>query len=302
MPLKGNEVKSKALMLSELTYWQSVVQNAIGCTIGSFLAIGASVLIYWLTIHKANRTAKVALQQEELNRVRAFAVMVVDAKYVVEKQLKHIESYIELLKGQPRRFPKITLVPLGKIQRIVDTITVEETGLAYMRHFPFDNSASEFTQILDYFDYFFSELGGLAELVKMATLNHEARANSYSDLLDELNKLIVANSANNGTSEVIEKVREIRAEYARMRGGSGDIEAAQDKLVWPLFHYLRTVGAEKVREDDFCRNLFYTSSQLIEYYALIPDGYANFQDEMEGIGRNVRSNLQNLEQTASRLL
>jgi uncharacterized protein (DUF2062 family) len=35
-----------------MTYWESVIQNAIGCTIGSLLANSASYLIYYRSTKK----------------------------------------------------------------------------------------------------------------------------------------------------------------------------------------------------------------------------------------------------------
>jgi len=301
-------------MLLELTYWQSVVQNAIGCTIGSFLAIGVSVLIYWFTIRKSVESAKVAIFLEEQNRIKAFSLMVSDAKYVVEKQLKHIDSYIELLKEHPVNFPKITLVPIGKIKRIVDTITVEKTGFAYMRHFSNQDAATEFTQMLDYFDYFFSEFSALADFVKTATLNHIDRANQYSELLDVLNKSIVENLSSlrqepsgvmdirQGLSGVMNRIVEIRSNFMRARRGADDIEIAKKFLVLPLLRYLETLGGELISESEFCRGWYYTSSQLIEYYNRLPDGYSKFRDEMIGVRQNVEENLMKLELSSARLL
>jgi len=301
-------------MLLELTYWQSIVQNAIGCTIGSFLAIGVSVLIYWFTIRKSVQSAKAEKLLEEQNRVKAFALMVSDAKSVVEKQLKHIDSYIETLNGQPVNFPKITLVPIGKIKRIVDTITVEETGLSYMRHFSTKDGAEEFTKMLDYFDYFFSEFNSLHDLVKTATLNHIDRANQYSELLDVLNKSIVENFSSlshgpsgvmdirQGLSGVMYRIVEIRSNFMKARRDADDIEIAQEFLVLPLNRYLETLGGELISESEFCRGLYYTSSQLIEYYNRLPDGYSKFRDEMIGVRQNVEVNLKKLELTSAKLL
>ena len=60
-----NPLQIKVLGFSDAVYWNNVIQNAIGCAIGSIVAIGISILIYWLTIQATNKATRQAIALSE---------------------------------------------------------------------------------------------------------------------------------------------------------------------------------------------------------------------------------------------
>jgi hypothetical protein len=134
-------------------YWSDVIENAIGCTIGSLIAIVVSLIIYWLTIRGAEKSSRRAGELLERNQLIAFALMIRDAINFTEKQSANARKFIDALKNHPNTFPLLQMQPLGTLKRLIDTITVEKTGLTYMKYYPGKNSAKEFIGILDTVDY-----------------------------------------------------------------------------------------------------------------------------------------------------
>jgi hypothetical protein len=94
---------------------------------------------------------------------------------VTERELENISAFITELRLHPNTFPLLSIHTLGNLKRIIDTITIEKTGLTYMKHFQSNTSAIEFTSILNTVDYLYFELSGLPTLVERASLNHSER-------------------------------------------------------------------------------------------------------------------------------
>ena len=161
-------------------YWYSVTQNAIGCAIGSLAAIVISIWIYHQTIKETNKSLKQAQDTKEINELKAFSFMLSDAIALAQKQYENICKFITALGDEPNTFPKIKTRTLGNLKRIIDTITVEDTGLSYMKHFHGADSAKEFTSILETVDYLYFEFKEMNELVKMASQNHYDRQIKFS--------------------------------------------------------------------------------------------------------------------------
>jgi hypothetical protein len=98
-------------------YWNSVIQNAIGCAIGSIIAIGISILIYWLTIRATNRAAREATKLREANQLRAFALMLELAMEMVSKQVESIKRFVSDVESHPSTFPIPAMNPLGRLKQ-----------------------------------------------------------------------------------------------------------------------------------------------------------------------------------------
>ena len=124
-----------------IKYWNDVIQNAIGGTIGSLLAIVISFFIYWLTIRQTNASTVKANKESEDNQLRAFAVMLKDTLKVAKKQLEAINKFVEEIKKQPNEFPVPSMYSMGSLKRVINTITIERTGATYMKYFPSKDSA-----------------------------------------------------------------------------------------------------------------------------------------------------------------
>lgn len=285
-------------------YWNGVFQNAIGCSLGS----GAAIYVAWLIYRKQSKdnedSALNAIKIKEENQLKSFALMLQNALKMAQKQADYIEQYIGEIKKQPTPFPKITLTPLGNLKIILDSITVEKTGLAYMKYFSSDNSAKEFTTIMDAVDYLNTEFKELQGLIGRATMNDFDRRKEFSKAFDICNKLVldfIIRDADMSKDTFTIKIKEIKFNFDKNRGSVDNIQSINDLFFIPLSNFLLE-RLNRGQRDDFSIELNYWVSRGIEYYENILHGYNQFESEMVGIQKEVGKNIAKLESASSKIL
>lgn len=154
---------------SSTEYWQSVIQNSIGCAIGSFIAIAISLWIYFDSLKKTERAKMLAKRNEETSQLKAFAILLNGGLATASHQKENIKKFVDDLLKATNDFPLMTFVSLNDLKRIVDSITIEKTGLAYMNVFSIDkDAAKDFTSILASVDYLYEEYRYIPDQMKRA--------------------------------------------------------------------------------------------------------------------------------------
>src|ERR1700721_1100128 len=93
-------------------YWKSVLQNSIGCAIGSFFAIIITVIIYLDSLKKSANEKNNAKLDEEAKHLKAFSLLVKNGIRMTKQQEKNISEYIEKLSSNiiPNEFPLMSYV------------------------------------------------------------------------------------------------------------------------------------------------------------------------------------------------
>ncbi len=289
-------------MLLELPYWQSVVQNAIGCAIGSIFAIAISILIYWLTIIQAERASKKAAELIEQNQLKAFAMMVKDAINFTERQVANTREFNEKLKPHPNTFPLLHMQPLGALTRIIDAITVEKTGMTYMKQFPGKDSAKEFIAILDAVDYLNTAYLTIKDQLERASDNNTDRAYKISDYFDISDKLLWDYFAEApATDEVAKQIWSIKHEFLNNRKDGSDIHYVYDSYFLPLWEFTnKAINVPK--PTPFIVNLHYNLGKGVEHYRYWNNGYDLFAGEMSEVQGDIDASLSKLKNWAAKIL
>lgn len=292
----------KVPCLSHWVYWNNVIQNAIGCAIGSVVAIGISILIYWLTIRATNKATRQAIATSETNQLSAFALMLELALEMVTNQVKNLREFLASIQAHPSTFPIPAMHPLARLKRITDTISIEGTGLVYIKYFPKQDAAKEFTKLLDHIDYLYAELNGLQEMIKLASLNHQDRLLRLSAIFDQTDKFVIDNIIiANKTDEIAKRIRQQKAAFVKSRNSPDEIEPLYSFYFSPitqlLADYIREGG-----EDPTYSQLVYLTSKGKESYGYIIAGYSKFEKELDVIIAEVSKNLATLTQMSGTLL
>jgi hypothetical protein len=181
--------------------------------------------------------------------------------------------------------------PLARLKRITDTISIESTGLVYIKYFPKQDATKEFTKILDHIDYLYAELNGLQEMIKLASLNHQDRLLRFSAIFDQTDKYIKDNIIiQNRTDEIAKRVCQQKDVFVKSRISPDEIGPLYNLYFSPitqlLAEYLREGG-----EDKTYAQLVYLTSKGEEYYGYIIAGYSKFEKELDGIIAEVNKTL-----------
>jgi hypothetical protein len=292
----------QVLLQTSSQYWNDVIQNALGGTIGSILAIAISFLIYWLTIRQSNAATAKANEESESNQLRAFTIMLKDSIKVTEKQSEAVSKFVEEIKKQPNEFPLLSMYSMGSLKRVINTITIEGTGATYMKYFPSKDSAKEFTGILGIVDYLFAETEGLTGLIQRASINHYDRKLEVSRTFDRYNKFVLDYIYRMDEADIIgQKIRQIKKDFDANRGPVDNIDSIKLLFFLPLNTYLGEMLNKGIKTD-YMLELFYGTSRGIEYFENITSGYKRFEGEISGIESEVNKNLEKLKSTASKIL
>jgi hypothetical protein len=172
-------------------YGKEVLQNAIACTLGSIIPIVASVIIYVSSVGKNEKARLSAKAEEDTNNLKAFAILLLKGIKVSKQQAENIKQFNESLSRPFIEYPLLAYIPSNDLKRVIDSITIEKTGLAYMNSFSsVPNVAKEFTEILSCIDYLYLAFEQLPEMMKMAILNDLERKKEMRQIFHSSYKLL----------------------------------------------------------------------------------------------------------------
>jgi hypothetical protein len=281
--------------------WHSIMENAIGCAIGSIVAIAASILIYWVTVFQTKKEIDRQRLTEETNQLLGFRLMLEEGIKVSGILLNNLKNMILKLQNHPNNFPLLESPSFGSIRKIVRDITVERTGLTYMKHLANENVSEEFFSILRSIDYLDDEFMNIQETVKRAHLNHYDRVIRVSNSLDLCDKIIVDSLQFLGWQVYGNSLREIKQKFGNERGDLSNIDAVNTLYFLPMRDLMDNLIREG-KSDDFVINFTYNITKGIEYYNQLGSGYDAFIGTMEQIVSEFEKSLDLLKSRANRIL
>ncbi len=153
-------------------YWKSVIQNGLGCTAGSFLAIFFSYLIYVGSIRKDEQAQKKSHQQQTKDVLIYFQSLVKNVISTLKIQIAKLEEYIAQTNSDSLNIGPLTYLPLFQLTRIAEGDSIDRILAAYIERFPGEESVKEFSEIVAIVEYFYGQLLQLPEEIKRA-LNYD---------------------------------------------------------------------------------------------------------------------------------
>ena len=284
-----------------------ILENAAGCALGSAIAIIISIFIYResnrkvLEAAEAQRLSDEGIRTaDELNQMRAFKVLIQRSIRTSELWSAGIKQFAIELKNHPVVFPLPVTTSIANLKRIIDTISVEKTGRAYMKHFAGEKSAGEFISILEVIDYLYAEFSALQETIKMASLNHNNRLSEVSDKFDTLDKIIIDNIAN-----ILEplgsQLREIKSNFVRNRGDASNVHTVNNLYFVPISNLMKKLIDNGII-NDFITKMTYASSKGTEFYSYVGSGYDRFAVEALEIENKINANIEKLKVLSERIV
>jgi hypothetical protein len=289
-----------AICMSE--YWTAVFQNAIGCAIGSAVAIAISVLIYWLTNRHNNQVAEREQLTEQKNMLEAFKSMLQRVIHTSNILVANIGEFIPKLERHPNVFPVLTITSFGHFKRIIETTTFEKTGVAYVKLVPGKKSIDEFTSMLEIIDFLNDAFNEMREIAKTASLNHEERIFKVSDLYEGADKLLIDNIEILGNqSMIIQKAGQIKENFLRDKSDQfNNVDDVYNLYFLPMRDLMETFRKNGIM-NEFIRKFTYSIYVGIEYYTYLALGYDKFILEMKGIENAIKIELAKLDGLAGSL-
>jgi hypothetical protein len=283
-------------------YWSDVFQNAIGCAIGSAVAIAFSFLIYWLSVINSSRARKKEKLENEINQLRAFKVMLQRAIQTSDNLIEHIGKFITNLKAHPNEFPLLSITSLGNFRRITESITVEKTLAIYIKHFPGENPVMEFTLILENIDFLFDFFVELQQVIQRASINHFNRVLKVSDRFDVADKMVIdVTSDPRNQNPITQRIAEIKSKFTSGRGELSNIDSINNLYLFPMLEFMVSVINGEIY-NEFIRDFTYNLSKGIEFYNQLGSGYDKFVLEMNENEKSVKEGLEKLKVLAEKIL
>lgn|GEM_PF-5411649 len=220
----------------------------------------------------------------------------------VTKQSEKINFLITELTKYPTVFPILKMHTWGNLKRIIDTITVEKTGLAYMKHIQSDNSAEEFTSILNTVDYLYYELSGLPSFLERSSLNHTERQLEYREIFDLTDSLIRDYfSTAHAEDKIAIRIADIKNNYLRDRADETDLHYSCSNYLIPLLELLKELVYSNTI-NKFIEDLTFSVSKGIAFYKSIEIGYDKFGEELRVMKNEIDKNLFRLKEDSKKLL
>jgi hypothetical protein len=283
-------------------YWNGVFQNAIGCSIGSGIAIAISFYIYWLTIRENNKTLRIEKKIKEENQLKAFSLLLSKAIDDVNDQLKGLKTFNEEIKGKPHDFPRFVCKPNITLKRIIDQITIEKTGLTYVTFFNKSTSSNEFLAILNIVDCLFEEISNLSKSIDIARNQISDMRMGISDSHNNIIDKIMEYPANKDYLKVIaEDLSKIVLDFKATEDNFIDIHKVNDGFFTPLDICLKDAIKANQNEPSLL-NLFTHNNHAIWSYKALISQYDYFEKAFSEMYEVIDVYLEGLKKFSSTIL
>jgi hypothetical protein len=171
-------------------YWKGVIQNGIGCTLGSLLAIAVSYAIYKAANIKSDREKNLNQEHEARDILIYFRGIVNNIIQISKQQVKNLEEYIERIHLNNIELPILSLVPMYSLKRVIEGESLDRILVAYVRQFPGENSVKEFGLIISAIEYLYGQFMMFPEEMKLAQNYDLDRKTQYQKLFRESHSLV----------------------------------------------------------------------------------------------------------------
>lgn len=119
-----------------MTYWEAVLQNAIGCTIGSLLAILASYLIYSLSTKQSRADQQLEKSTNEEEAYALFGLLMQNVCQASETMISNIDEFTKDLSQPNDNFPDLKYIPLNNFKRISELQDLQKLLFAFTKRYP----------------------------------------------------------------------------------------------------------------------------------------------------------------------
>ena len=138
-------------------YWKAVLQNGIGCTLGSMLAIYVSLIIYQFSNRKEKNEQQARQKQETRDILLYFKEVVRNILKISEKQVSNMEIFVKTVKINEIDLPLLSFLPIYNLKRIAEGESLDRILIAYIREFPGEGSIKEFGNLISGIEYVYNQ-------------------------------------------------------------------------------------------------------------------------------------------------
>jgi hypothetical protein len=167
-------------------YWAGVVQNAIGCTIGSFVAILVSYWIYRRTTRNDRRN-----RANEAKDVLLYFKQTMETIIRIAKdQTANVQRYCDDIEENDLELPYLSFLPMYSLKRIAEGTSLDRTLVAYIRQFPSESNVKEFEALISAVEYFLAQFLLLPEEMRSTRLYDHERKTQYQKIYKEAYDLL----------------------------------------------------------------------------------------------------------------
>lgn len=291
-----------AICLLELSYWQSVWQNAVGCGLGNFLTVIIPLAILWLTIWMDRRQRNRLDRANQRNNLRYFKNLVNNAIRSGEQQNTAIGDFVAAIRTRPVKLPMLTFLPIYDFRRISENTTLDNHLLSFTGRYGLQ-TVDQFGEIISSVDYLTTEISYLPEMVKRGIDYDHERQIQFREVFRSLyGKLREYMRVQDYTQlpPFAARMQEIIQDFWQGYHNDEDIE-------YYLQHFIGRVNLASLQfldQDPFGGYHEFAELSLYarEIYGSIERANSEFADQMEEIITHINEGLNSLRTSAAMLL
>jgi len=170
-----------------MAYWEAVLQNAIGCTIGSLAAIVATFLVYYLGTDSARKEKEQERARNEREAYELFVLLVRNVCQASVTLIKNITKFSQELQKSPANFPELKYVPLNDFKRLSELQDLQKFLFSYTNRFQQGKSAvKDFVSIMAKTDYLQAQFNAIPQQVEKGAAFHQKRQQDLKKLIEQV--------------------------------------------------------------------------------------------------------------------
>lgn len=219
-------------------YWKVVLQNGWGCMIGSFLGVGITVLIYWLTT-KNSRKDKAILEQQSNTDTRTYFTLTVKGMLsIAAKQLENLKRFRDSIAVDPTVYPLLPYTPMYEFKRVSESQNLDKILQSFTSLLPTNAIIiNYFANLISNVDYINAQMEVIIKQIEKAqTYDHDRKKQlkvEYLNLYAFVGDLL-SQDPYNYTVPVRQALEKVVTDFHTKQGTLNELKFVYDEFVIPL--------------------------------------------------------------------
>jgi len=253
---------------SPMCYWDVVLQNAIGCTLGSFVAIYVSWHIFKRSFEKTVEAKREEEQQKKKDRLAYY-------KYILNEAYKtsisfnvNIKSFVDKINNNPVEVPPFVFLPLNSLKRAFETGMTDEVLFAFTeKHNDKEGVVDKFSRIYTITETLYTRFSHLkTQIDKAREFDHRRKIEVRAAINNSKNLLqkVITNGSSIPTPFLGALIGRLQ-KYHQMKANNIDFHQFPGQFLDPLNATVRTILNNKFISDELIELENVTAAAMMTY-------------------------------------
>jgi hypothetical protein len=284
-------------------YWDMVVQNALGCMIGSFLSIYVAFLIYRSSLNQMREDAATRERRDHANTRTYFTQTLNSMLSVSTTQLKNLKDFLHAISTDPTEYPLLPYTPMYEFKRVSESQNLDKILAAFTSIRTNSNETiHHFSDLIANVDYINAQMDIIVKQLEKAQLYDNDRKKqlkaAYGKIFEYVGNLLSLQRYDY-TPPVRQALESVVTDYKNTNGVLNDLKFVYESFIIPLNASMNHLYDNAERGPVVMQIITMTDEALRTYKEMIKQIQAVAADVKEATGALLENGIKPLQNNAS---